>query len=289
MLQEGKKFNEIENDIFDKQGDKHVVRIYSALFYDEEQQNIGAIHILRDVSEVKKLEEYLKQSERLASLGQLTAGIAHEIKNPLSIIIAASDAIELELKEEKIDTQYIEEMINDIIETSDRMNHLLTDFLKMSKGTNEDNKSTVDLNSLINELLSLLGKKLDENQITVHLDYSEKRVDVLASENQLNQVFLNIILNSIQAMENGGVLTITIKESNSDWQIEIKDNGKGIQESDINWIFSPFYTTKKEGTGLGLSIAYEIITRHDGKIEAESSVDKGTTVSVSLPKQRERI
>ncbi|QBP41850.1 sensor histidine kinase [Paenisporosarcina antarctica] len=288
-LQEGKKFNEVENDIFDKDGIKHVVRIYSALFYDDKKHNIGAILILRDVSEVKKLEGYLKQSERMASLGQLTAGIAHEIKNPLSIIIAASDAIELELKEDKLDTHLIQEMTNDIIETSDRMNNLLTDFLKMSKGENENNKTNVNLNVLINELLSLLRKKLDDQQISVQQNYAYQVIDVLAIENQLNQVFLNIIINSIQAMEDGGVLTITVKETNEDWMIEIRDTGKGIPESDINWIFNPFYTTKKEGTGLGLSIAYEIISHHNGTIEATSSIDEGTTICVRLPKLKGRV
>ncbi|WP_017381672.1 sensor histidine kinase [Paenisporosarcina sp. TG-14] len=288
-LQEGKKFNEVENDIFDKDGIKHVVRIYSALFYDDKKHNIGAILILRDVSEVKKLEGYLKQSERMASLGQLTAGIAHEIKNPLSIIIAASDAIELELKEDKLDTQLIQEMTNDIIETSDRMNNLLTDFLKMSKGENENNKTYVNVNVLINELLSLLRKKLDDQQITVQQNYANQVIDVLAIENQLNQVFLNIIINSIQAMEDGGVLTITVKETNEDWKIEFSDTGKGIPKSDINWIFNPFYTTKKEGTGLGLSIAYEIISHHNGIIEATSSIDEGTTICVRLPKLKGRV
>jgi PAS domain S-box-containing protein len=288
-LEEGEKINELENEIFDKSGKKHVVKIYSSLFYDEKQRNVGAIHILRDVSEVKKLEAYLKQSERMASLGQLTAGIAHEIKNPLSIIMAATDAIELELDEEKIDAEYIKEMTTDIIETSDRMNHLLTDFLKMSKGESETRKSSVNLVDIVNELLSLLRKKLDDHKITARFTHSVDIALVSASENQLNQVFLNILINSIQALEHGGMLDIAIEEFDSDWKISIKDTGKGIQHTDIEWIFHPFYTTKKEGTGLGLSIAYEIISQHAGKIEAESAVGKGTAIQVRLPKLKEGV
>lgn len=283
-LQDGKEFNDVESHILDKEGKKHDVRIYSSLFYNENHDNIGAILIIRDVSEIKKLEEYLEQSERLAALGQLTAGIAHEIKNPLSIIIAAADAMELELKDLDFHSPLLKEMTADIIETSERMNNLLTDFLKMSKSEDPENITDVDLVAILAELLTLLRKKLDDHHIIVQQNFQVKTAVIAAVENNLNQVFLNIILNSIQAMENGGLLTIEVKEDELDWEVVIEDTGKGIAESEIKWIFNPFHTTKKEGTGLGLSIAYEIITQHEGVIEAFSSVGKGTTLIVRLPK-----
>lgn len=282
-LRDGKKVDELERGIIDKNGAGHIVRIYSSLFYDEKDRNIGAIYILRDVSEIKQLEGYLKQSERLASLGQLTAGIAHEIKNPLSIIIAASDAIELELEDEVVDTQYIKEMTTDIIETSERMNHLLTDFLKMSRGDMEEKKTNFDLIVFIDELLSLLRKKLEDQGIEVEFQSSPGPLWVSGAENQLNQVFLNILINSIQAMEKGGTLVISVQQNTPYYEISVTDTGKGIGEAEIDWIFNPFYTTKKEGTGLGLAIAYEIISRHDGKIKAESSAGRGTKIIVNLP------
>lgn len=283
-LQDGKEFNDVESHILDKQGKKHDVRIYSSLFYNENDDNIGAIIIIRDVSEIKKLEEYLEQSERLAALGQLTAGIAHEIKNPLSIIIAAADAIELELKDNVCCNPLLKEMTADIIETSDRMSNLLTDFLKMSKSKAQENITDVDLVAILTELLTLLRKNLDDHHITVQQNFQVETAIVTAVENKLNQVFLNIILNSIQAMENGGLLTIEVKEDELDWEVIITDTGEGIAESEIKWIFNPFHTTKKEGTGLGLSIAYEIIMQHEGEIEAFSSIGKGTSLIVCLPK-----
>ncbi|EKN63234.1 ATP-binding protein [Schinkia azotoformans] len=284
-VQLGKEFNEVESEIYDKQGQTHIINIYSSLFYDDKNQNMGTLLILRDVSEIKRIEAYLKQSERLASLGQLTAGIAHEIKNPLGIITAAAEAIELELQEENIEIDVLKDMTQDIIETAERMNLLLTDFLKMSKGESKDLKAKVNMLSLIQELLSLLRNKLDEHQITVQLNNTVNEVPFVGIEKKLNQVFLNIFLNSIQAMENGGVLTISVTERIRDWKIEIEDTGKGIPESEINWIFNPFYTTKKEGTGLGLAIAYEIITEHNGKIDAFSKVGDGTIISIYLPKE----
>lgn len=278
-LKEGKQFNELESYILDRRGKKHVVRLYSSLFTGDDKKIIGAILILRDVSEIKKLEEYLKQTERLSALGQLTAGIAHEIKNPLSIIQAAAEAIQLDSS----DSAFVSEMTEDILETTDRLNDLLTDFLKMSKGEEEEEVVPTDLIYLLNELLSLLKNQFEDKSIKVYQEYDSEHVMIKANPNKITQVFLNIILNSIHAMSDGGILTIRISDKSQYWYIEIEDSGIGIPESKLEWIFTPFYTTKEEGTGLGLSIAYEIITQHDGKISATSN-SGGTTISIQFPK-----
>ncbi|MFC4766259.1 ATP-binding protein [Effusibacillus consociatus] len=283
-LQEGKEFDEVESYIFDKDKKKHEVRIYSSLFRGEDHQLIGAILVIRDVSEVKKLEEYLRQSERLASLGQLTAGIAHEIKNPLSIIQAAAEAILLELKELKVESGFVSELIHDILETSDRMDELLADFLKLSKGEENDTKEVTNVVAILDELLHHLRKKITDQEITVSRHYEVKKAFVYANKNRLTQVFLNILLNGIQAMEQGGILSIRVKGNERNWEVEIEDTGKGIAPTKLQWIFNPFFSTKREGTGLGLSIAYEIIMQHDGKIWATSTETVGTILFVQLPK-----
>ncbi|RBP85418.1 PAS domain S-box-containing protein [Cytobacillus firmus] len=281
-IKEGKEINEQESYIYDKDGRKHDVRIYSSLFSGEDQNILGSILILRDVSDMKKMEEYLKQSEKLASLGQMTAGIAHEIKNPLSIIQAAAEAIQLDTQ----DPSFIQEMTEDILETTDRLNQLLTDFLNLSRGESEDELEKVDLAAVLDELLGLLKNNFAEQNITVSKFFTAEEAFVLATAGKLSQVFLNIIINSLHAMDKGGQLTVRILDNDSDWLVEIKDNGLGIPESEIKWIFNPFFTTKKEGTGLGLSIAYEITTQLGGTIQANSDIS-GTVLRVQLPKFNE--
>nr|WP_263323493.1 PAS domain-containing sensor histidine kinase [Neobacillus sp. Marseille-Q6967] len=278
-IKEGKEINELESYIYDKYDNKHDVRIYSSVFNDEEQIMIGSILIIRDVSDFKKMEEFVKQSEKLASLGQLTAGIAHEIKNPLSIIQAAAEAIQLDVN----DAYYVQEMTDDILETTDRLNRILSEFLKLSKGEIDEEYEIVDLVATIEELLNLLKNKFSEQNISVTKIIHEKEAFVFASRGKLSQVLLNIIINSLHAMEGGGHLSVHLSESGTNWLVEIKDTGIGIPESEMKWIFNPFYTTKKEGTGLGLSIAYEITSQFGGEIQAYSDMG-GTTLTVQLPK-----
>ena len=283
IIKEGKEFDEVESYVYDRNKKKHDVKIYSSLFFEEDKKLVGSIFVIRDVSEVKKLEEYLMQSEKLSSLGQLTAGIAHEIKNPLSIIQAAAEAIQLEILESKSKNFYLQDLTEDILESSDRMNSLLTDFLKMSKDNEEDIKENVDITNLLDELVALLRKKLEDQDIIVYYEYEVDTAFTRINKNKITQVFLNILLNSIQAMENGGKLFIRVKDNINNWKIEIEDTGKGIPANKIKRIFNPFFSTKREGTGLGLSIAHEIIIQHNGKIRARSEEGKGTTLSVEIP------
>jgi PAS domain S-box-containing protein len=284
-IKEGKEFDELESYINDKNGNKHDVRIYSSLFSGEDKKIIGSILIIRDVSDMKKMEEYLKQSERMASLGQLTAGIAHEIKNPLSIIQAAAEAIQLDVLDQT-ETLFIQEMTVDILETTDRLNQLLSEFLNLSKGEFDDEWEIVNLVDLLDELLNLLKNKCSEQSVVINKKFDANEAFVFATSGKLTQVFLNIIINSLQAMEHGGKLTVHLEDLDSNWLIKIIDTGKGIPEAELTWIFNPFYTTKKEGTGLGLSIAYEITTHFGGGILASSN-QNGTCLTIQLPKYLE--
>ncbi|MEW9673803.1 ATP-binding protein [Ammoniphilus sp. 3BR4] len=283
-LKEGKEFDEAESYILDKYEKKHDVKAYSSFFRGEDQKLLGAILVFRDVSEIKRLEEYAKQTERLAALGQLTAGIAHEIKNPLSIIQAAAEAIDLDVKD-KGEHGFIQEMTGDILETADRMNRLLTDFLKLSKGEQEERKQELNLARLLNELLQLLRRKMKDQEVRVERQFNTDNAMVFGNKNKLSQVFLNIFLNSLQAMEQGGTLAVRLEDDHDYWKVEIEDTGKGIPSTMIQWIFNPFFSTKREGTGLGLSIAHEILLQHEGKIWATSTEGQGTTLFVQIPKQ----
>jgi PAS domain S-box-containing protein len=283
-LREGKAFDEVESYILDKNKKQHDVKLYSSLFRREDNDLVGAIIVIRDVSDIKKLEEYAKQSERLASLGQLTAGIAHEIKNPLSIIQAAAEAIHLELMDSQLENRLINELADDILESSDRMNYLLTDFLKLSKGEDDGTKEAHNLVNILDELLHLLRKTINDQEITIDRHYEVDEAFIYTNKNRITQVFLNILINSIQAMDQGGHLSVRIKDQQNDWEVEIEDTGKGISPSKLKWIFNPFFSTKREGTGLGLSISHEIIIEHNGKIRAQSTEGQGTILFVQISK-----
>lgn len=282
-LKEGREINDQETYLYDKLGNKLDVQISSAFFKGEDQNKTGYLFIVRDVSDIKKMEEYLKQNEKLASLGQLTAGIAHEIKNPLNIIQAAAEAIQLDTN----DAAYVKDMTDDILDTTERLNQLLSEFLKLSKGDSNGDSEIVDIVEVLEELLALLNNRFSELNVSIEKTFAVEEAFVVASRAKLAQVFLNIILNSLQAMEEGGTLTVQVIDEDAKWLINIKDTGAGIPEPEIKWIFNPFYTTKKEGTGLGLSIAYEITTQMGGEIQAFSD-QNGTLMSIQLPKTEER-
>lgn len=286
-LQEGKAFEEVESYIVDKEKKIHDVCIYASLFKGEQNEHIGSLLVIRDVSEIKKLEEYVKQSERLASLGQLTAGIAHEIKNPLSIIQVAAETIRLQLDDEMEEKEIMEELTDDILVSSDRMNKLLTDFLKLAKNDVHKEETLTDLIPMTDEMLHLLRRKFSDYNVKVTTNYETKAAFVLGDKHKLAQVLLNVLLNSVQAMPHGGTIQVVLTEESSFWKLSVSDTGEGIPQSKLKWIFNPFYSTKSDGTGLGLSIAHEIIAHHGGKIWAESTGEEGTTIHIQLPKGEE--
>ena len=285
-LTEGRAFDEVETYILDKEQKRLDVRMHSALYQGEDQKPQGAIIVFRDVSDVKKLEDYLRRSEQLAALGKLTAGIAHEIKNPLSIIQAAAEGIQLEL-DETLDKQAVAELTDDILKTTDRMNTLISDFLSLALTPEEVRFQPVNLVAVIHELLHLLKKKFRDQGIEVDWHCQVPAALVNGHKNALTQVFLNILLNSLQAMPEGGALRVTLAAVDNAWEVQIADTGPGIPQEKLAWIFNSFYSTKSEGTGLGLSIAHEIVTEHQGKIRVESDEGEGTTLIVQLPRSEE--
>lgn len=284
-LKEGTEFHEVESYITDKYGNRYDVKIHSSLFRGEDNKVLGALLVIRDVSEIKKMEDYLRQTEKLAALGQITASIAHEIKNPLSIIQAAAEAMEIELNEEAPDYREIKELILHILDTSDRMNQLLTNFLLLSKKQSVEDRSREDLIPIIEELLYLLRHRIREQKITIERLYEPLSAEAWVSRNEMAQVFLNIILNALQSMgDAGGVLRVSIRDSGEMWTVEISDTGKGIHPNHLPRIFNPFYSTKPTGTGLGLSVAHEIMVLHGGTIRAESEEGKGANLILQIPK-----
>jgi signal transduction histidine kinase len=229
---------------------------------------------------VKNLEEtqrQLIQSEKLASLGQLAAGVAHEINNPLANISLNAQMLSEDAKEDATTRKL--KVIEDNVGKAARIVRNLLDFSRAP----EFRPESVDVNVLLSKTLDIL--KHETKNIEVIKDFGSPLPEIIADPVQLQQVFTNIITNACQAMPTGGKLTIATRSMGNVFEVSFADTGHGIPKEHIRKIFDPFFTTRKigKGTGLGLSICYRIIERHNGRIDVESEVGKGSTFTIKLP------
>lgn len=234
-----------------------------------------------DVSERKRLESQLIQSEKMAAIGQLAAGIAHEIRNPLGIIMNAlydlSEIVDTTNPDVHEDLQIAKEEIA-------RAQDIIKNLLEFSRESGAEMEE-VNLNDLLRKTLQLMGKYLQTNGVKVATSFGKVGV-CTANQNALRQVFLNLITNAVQAMPNGGVLRVrTQRDADRRVQIEFSDTGMGIAEDHLHRVFDPFFTTKEpgQGTGLGLSVVHSVIKRYQGNISVRSTVGAGSTFLIELP------
>lgn len=233
------------------------------------------------------------RADRLATLGQLAAGAAHEIRNPLTSIRSTIQY----LRKSLINSEE-GELVGGLIDEVDRINEIIEGLLSFSKPAKPEIK-TIDLELLLKQTLALVETTAKKRKVDISLEYDSEQSSLKADLSLLKQVFLNIIINSLEAIEENGRIQIRVDfiqkggqlppQSNSYYFISFKDSGPGIPRANIDHVFDPFFTTKMEGTGLGLSISYKIIQQHDGDIEIESTTEDqdpenhGTKVKITLP------
>ncbi len=271
-------------------------RIYHYWTYplvDSNGEGYGVVNYLRDVTDQKSLESQLFRSDKLASLGTLSAGIAHEINNPLGIIAGYSEALLDRLDDgefggaEARETflEYLETINKEIFRSKDILRSLL-DFARPSQGTFRE----IDINELIKEVILLVKHKASKLRHSIELRLNRNIPAIKADPGALRQLFINIIMNSMSFMSSEGsiIIATSLKRSgdNKDHvHISLADDGSGIAEVNAEKIFDPFFTTKPigEGTGLGLSISHRIVTDHNGTIKAENNDNGGTTIHIRLP------
>ena len=265
------------------------VRFGGDLFHDGKVS--GVLIVFEDLTEIKRLEGQLRRSDRLASLGTLSASVAHEIRNPLVPIRTF-----VELIPERIDDPVFLNKFAEIVGGEvKRIDRFVTQLLSFSK-TSVPQRSQIDLQEVLDRTVALLHHELVKRKICLAKNYAPELASICADPHQLEQVFLNIILNACDAMPDGGVLKISTRSVSPIQQIQeiqethkgsievrFEDDGPGISPEKIAKIFDPFFTTKESGTGLGLSIAYGIITDHGGTIEIGSNADHGAIVILELP------
>ena len=281
-----------ENPILTKPGEERIIEWHNTILEDEKSQVIGTLSSGKDITLRKQTEEELIRSEKLASLGQLAASVAHEVNNPLAGILVYVKLLLKKYKENELQAEWTENQLlkieKELLRTTRIIKNLL-DFARQSEPT----MRPTEINKAIEAALLLVGHQISLENIQLEKKLDAKLPPVLADFDQIQQVLINIILNATQAMPNGGTLTIAssvaegIKIGDSakkTVRIDIKDTGVGIPKENLNNLFTPFFTTKEKGkgVGLGLSVVHGIIGRHKGKIEVNSQPDVGTTFTIYL-------
>jgi PAS domain S-box-containing protein len=250
--------------------------------WDNERQVVQAFLFEEDVTERQQMQATLAQSEKLAAVGQLAAGVAHEINNPLTIILANAQLLERSLPPGDEDLQDMAELI---IQATERASQAVRDLLDFARRERYELAPT-DLNETIHKTLGLIGHELGKRMISLQFDPAIDLPPIKASQDHLQGVWLNLLINAFDAIEEGpGEISIKTKNSGESIQVSIADNGVGIPQEDIGHIFEPFYTTKDpgHGTGLGLAVCHQIVSRHGGQILVDSQPNQGTTFTIILP------
>ena len=269
--------------------------------FTEQELNLLSILINQATFAIEHASLYEQQTERLkkmyrtdrlATLGELAAGAAHEIRNPLTAIRSTIQYLSKDFSADPVKSEMVTELISEV----ERINKIVQGLLSFARPS-DLNTSDINIEQLINQTLLLVTNTLRKQNVEVEFEYFTDNTTIQGDAEQLKQVFLNIILNAVEAMgknppERSRTLIISIEKgtpinTHSRYLIiSFEDSGKGIEQKNIENVFNPFFTTKEEGTGLGLAICYGIINRQEGEIEVKSVPDKGTCINIKLPQRR---
>ena len=263
-------------------GEKVPLALSCTPLIDEAGVPSGAVILLRDLREVKRLEEQVRRSEKLAAIGKLAAAVAHEIRNPLSSIRGFAQFLGHILKDRPRDHEYAVVMVKEV----DRINRVVTDLLTFAR-PQETEASPADLPELVGHVLRLVEGDARSGNVTIERKLPEPMPGVVLDSGQITQVLLNLCLNALQAMNGGGTLTVGAEaDGRGGLNLWVADDGPGIPPEHHDWIFDPFFTTREKGTGLGLAIVQKFVENHHGEIRMESpppGKKRGCRFSISIP------
>jgi two-component system NtrC family sensor kinase len=259
----------------------------ASIIYDEKGNEVASVGIFKDLRERLRMErdlqrarEALLQSEKLVAMGRLTSQIAHELNNPIYGIMNTLELLKTEIPPENKRRKILDLSLSEI----QRLSEMLRNMLSFSKPEEEARKK-IDLNNLLEGILLMMEKQMREANVKIVTQFDPEIPEILASTNQMRQVFLNMFKNAKEAMPKGGTLTVKTETESNNVLVRIEDTGTGIPEEIRSKIFEAFFTTKQKvkGVGLGLSVCYGIIKDHGGEIRVDSEENKGTTFTISLP------
>jgi two-component system sensor histidine kinase PilS (NtrC family) len=263
-------------------GRKKVIGLTVSRMRDAKGKDTGFIGSFQDLTELKRMAEEIKQKEKWAAIGELSANIAHEIRNPLASL---KSSVEM-LREDATPTEKKDTLMSIALSETDRLNRIISDFLTYSRPSSLDVQDC-DLRSILDKTLDLLGNKQSQG-VTIVKNYSGP-LEIKADSLKLEQVFLNLGLNALESMPQGGSLEVSASGQDDNVEITFTDTGGGIPGNEHEKVFYPFFTTKAEGTGLGLSIAHRIIEDHNGRITLNSNPRGGATFSILMPRNDAKI
>lgn len=284
VIQEHKDSGRIELQLLHKEGKKVWGDVHYKLYFDEKHQFTGGIGTVADITKQKlaKLElersnqQLQMQAQKLAVAGQIAAGIAHEVRNPLTSVNGFLQLMKTQYPER---TDYFDIIFSEI----KRIDFVLSELLVLAKPQSVHFQE-VQLHGLLEQVITLLKTNAVLSNIDLKQPFKKQDAGaILADANQMKQLFINLIKNAIEAMPEGGSIYISTEKLMNEWEITIQDEGKGMSEEDIQKIYDPFFSTKTEGTGLGLTICATILKDHHGRMDVSSELGKGTTFHIYLP------
>jgi len=292
MAGEEEEVEDYESTVLTKSGEERIIAWHNSTLRNERGSVIGTLSSGEDITKRKETEVELIRSEKLASLGQLAASVAHEVNNPLAGILVYTTLFLKKYQEKKLQTEETESQLLKMKKELERTSGIIRNLLDFSRQSDADMRP-IEINKVVEAALLLVRHQISLENIKLELKLGREIPPVLAAFDQIQQVLINIILNATQAMPEGGKLTIAtsvakgvkINESlKNTVRIDVADTGVGIPKENLSKLFTPFFTTKEKGkgVGLGLPVVHGIIERHKGKIEVASEVNKGTTFTVYL-------
>ncbi len=263
------------------QGHEQTLRAGCSLLRNEQQEELGTVLHVRDVTERALMEQRLRRMERYAGLGSLATGLQHEIKNPLSAL-----SLHVQLLDEALMGQTTSEDVNEmlgVIHTEIiRLTAVLEGFRDYAS-MSEPGRTDVDLGTLINKLARFIRPQAEQQHVKVEVNLAEENLPAIKADSvHMDQVLLNLALNALQAMPEGGILSIGLQQEGEWLRIKVSDSGKGIPAEYRDRIFDPYFTTRNDGTGMGLALCEKIVRQHDGTIDLKTGAG-GTAFSVLLP------
>ena len=268
------------------------IRITSAILSEDDGQHGGYIFQIQDVSEVLAKERQLVNAQKLTALHTLSAGVAHEIRNPLSALDLNLHLLKEDLQEERSLSPSAEKYIEILGTEIKRLSNILNNIMSYAQSRSE-NIHEVDLPKVLDHLAHLLNQEAQKRAQRFEVEVSEQVPTIFCDETQMTQAIFNVVLNAFQAMPEGGLCRMVVVMPNTmdDSMVEIiiQDTGPGISETDLSHIFDPFFSTKPQGSGLGLAIAHRIMTNHGGTIDISSAIGHGTTITLRLPTRKKEV
>ncbi len=284
VIKEHKDAGRVELQLLHKEGKKVWGDVHYKLYFDEHHQFTGGIGTVADITKQKQAKLELErsnqqlqmQAQKLAVAGQIAAGIAHEVRNPLTSVNGFLQLMKTQYPER---TDYFDIIFSEI----KRIDFVLSELLVLAKPQSVHFQE-VQLHELLEQVITLLKTNAVLSNIDLKQPFkSQDAGAILADANQMKQLFINLIKNAIEAMPEGGSIYISTEKVLNEWKITIQDEGKGMSEEDIQKIYDPFFSTKKEGTGLGLTICATILKDHHGRMDVSSELGKGTAFHIYLP------